>query len=39
MENAFGEVSRADFERFYVMSNLKVIEYNPVTMDLNFSND
>lgn len=39
MENAFGEVSMADFKRVYVMSNLKVIEHNPVTMDLNFSND
>lgn len=36
MENAFGEVSMANFKRFYVMSILKVIEHNPVTMDLIF---
>ena len=33
------KLAGADFEGFYVMSNLNVIEHNPVTMDLNFSND
>ena len=33
------KLAGGDIEGFYVMSNLKVIEHNPVTMDLNFSND
>lgn len=33
------KLAGADFKGFYVMPNLKVVEHNPVTMYLNFSND